>query len=287
MNFKDIELFLALFEEQNITKTADRLFLSQPALTKRIKKVEAYLGKPLLIRHHDGITFTPAGEIFLIHCRKIMDAYNDMLNQMNSEENDLQGTVRLGTTPIFAHYKLPSLLEKFKEAYPKVDFFIQTDLSRKIYRQLQEKNLSVAILREGHAWEAEKKLLFSEPICLAYHQEISFDELKHKNYIHYQTDSHLSYQIEHWWDERFSERPHISFSTSNVDAALELVKQGLGWSILPKTGLKNFDGYLEELHWLNQQPFSRSTWLCYTKESFNSAATSSFIEFVQNYDFSI
>ncbi|WP_438713653.1 LysR family transcriptional regulator [Enterococcus sp. AZ109] len=285
MNFKDIELFLALFEEQNITKTADKFFLSQPALTKRIKKIESQLGKPLLIRHHDGISFTPAGEIFLEYCRKMMDTSNELMHHINSEENDLQGTIRMGTTPIFAHYKLPALLEEFTKANPKVDFFIQTDLSRKIYRQLQEKKLSVAILREGHAWEAEKKLLFSEPICLAYHQEISFEELKLKNYIQYHTDSHLSYQIEHWWDERFSERPHIRFSTSNVDTALELVKNGLGWSILPETGLKNFDGYLKELKWLNRQPFSRSTWLCYTKESLNSAATASFIDFIQDYDF--
>ncbi len=73
----------------------------------------------------------------------------------------------------------------------------------------------------------------------------------------------------------------IIISTCNVDTCIELVRAGLGWSILPYIALDNFDGYIHELKWLNGVPFTRATWLCYKKNSLNSLAMASFVQYVE------
>lgn len=69
MDEKDFELLMVLGESRNITKAADKLFITQSALSKRIKNIERELGVELLLRSRQGIRFTPSGETVLMHCR--------------------------------------------------------------------------------------------------------------------------------------------------------------------------------------------------------------------------
>ena len=69
MDEKDFELLQALADSRNITKAADKLYITQSALSKRIRSIERELGVELLLRSHQGIRFTPSGEAVLAHCR--------------------------------------------------------------------------------------------------------------------------------------------------------------------------------------------------------------------------
>ena len=62
MDEKDYELLLELYEQKNITKVAQKLFLTQPAISKRIQKMEEELQCQLFLRSKKGVLFTPAGE---------------------------------------------------------------------------------------------------------------------------------------------------------------------------------------------------------------------------------
>lgn len=72
MNEKDYELLLDLSESKNITKTAQRLYMTQPAITKRIQKMEEELQCTLFLRSKKGIQFTPAGEQILPYASEIL-----------------------------------------------------------------------------------------------------------------------------------------------------------------------------------------------------------------------
>ena len=69
MDEKDFELLQALADSRNITKAADKLYITQSALSKRIRSIERELGVELLLRSHQGIRFTPSGEAVLAHSR--------------------------------------------------------------------------------------------------------------------------------------------------------------------------------------------------------------------------
>lgn len=281
MDLKDIEMVLVLYSEKSITKAAEKLFVSQPALTKRIKKLEDFFRTNLIVRNYNGIAFTYEGEKLVSYCKEISTTYQNLLEEMKVSKEEISGSLAIGAAAIYAHYKLPKLVHSYLDQFPKVSLDIKTDLTARIFRMLENNEIAIGILREGYAWEDEKILLSNEPLCIAYHEKIELPELLTKKYIQYKTDPHLQYQIDHWWNERFSDRPKIGISTSSVDTSIELVRAGLGWSILPSIALDNFDGYIQELKWLNGLPFTRATWLCYKKNSLNSRAVASFVQYVE------
>lgn len=282
MDFKDVKIWLTLYNELNITKTAEKLYSSQPALTKRIKKMEDEFQTPLLIREHSGIQFTPAGKKLIKHCQILKDEYSTMQADMFSSKDKLQGSLSIGVTAIFARYRLPTMLKTYLKQNPHVNISVKTGHSWDVYPLLKNRETSVGILREGYAWNDEKKLLSDEPLCLASLKEISFDELSNSDYIQYKTDPYLNDQINHWYNERFSELPAVRMNTSNIDTALAFVEAGLGWTILPKIVLDKFDGYTKPLTWISGRPFNRSTWICYRKESLRSPVVASFVDYIIN-----
>lgn len=281
MDFKDVNIWLMLASEHNITKTAERLYLSQPALTNRIKKVEEEFETPLLIRGHNGIQFTPAGQKMIQHCQILKNDYTTMQADLMSNSEELQGSLTIGVTSIFARYRLPKILKQYLAENPQVNISVRTGRSWDVYPLLKNQETPVAILREGYAWDDEKQLLSDEPLCLASRNKINLEDLSHADYIQYKTDPYLSDQIEHWYNERFSALPSVRMTTSNIDTALAFVKAGLGWSILPRIVLDDFNGYIQPLTWLSGRPFNRSTWLCYYKESLRSPVIASFIDYLK------
>lgn len=170
MDLKDIEMFLILYSEKSITKAAEKLFVSQPALTKRIKKVEDFFQTNLIIRNYNGIAFTFEGEKLVSYCKEISTSYQDLLEEMKVGKEEVSGSLDIGTASIYAHYKLPKLVHNYLDQYPKVSLDIKTDITARIFRMLQNNEISIGILREGYAWEDEKILLSNEPLCIAYHE---------------------------------------------------------------------------------------------------------------------
>ena len=75
---QDYQLLLDLYETQNITKAGQRHFLTQPAVTKRIKRIEEELGCELVLRTQRGIVFTAAGEQVIPYCRQMKQADMEM-----------------------------------------------------------------------------------------------------------------------------------------------------------------------------------------------------------------
>jgi DNA-binding transcriptional LysR family regulator len=285
MNEKDIEMLLTLYKEKNITKTSEKLYMTQPAITRRIKKLEEEFNTELIIRTSKGIIFTFQGEKLISHAKKLKKDILNMRDDVSSSLNEIRGSLRLGVSSIFAHYELPDLLKGFLENHKKIDLSIQADHSSKIFKLLQSDEISAGIIRGEHSWIDKKILLSNEPICLAYNRVVSFDELSNLSYIQYKTDSYLQYQLAQWWNERYIEQPRIGITTSSIDTCLELVKRGIGWSILPYMGLKKYDGYLEKLSWKDGTAFERKTWLFYKEEYLQLPVVAAFIQYVKSYEF--
>ena len=88
MNEKDFELLCILDETKNITKAANRLYITQSALSKRIINIEKELNAEILIRSHGGVHFTAAGEQVLSHAKRAAKEMENMriaLEQMDGE----------------------------------------------------------------------------------------------------------------------------------------------------------------------------------------------------------
>ena len=77
MDTKIIEYVIAIAEEKSLSKAAERLYLSQPALSQRLKKLEDELGTPLFVRGKDGLSITDAGRIYVNGSHSILQIWRD------------------------------------------------------------------------------------------------------------------------------------------------------------------------------------------------------------------
>ncbi|MEW9124521.1 MAG: LysR family transcriptional regulator, partial [Thermotaleaceae bacterium] len=277
MNENDYAVLLTLYKEKNITQAAKKLFISQPALTKKIKKIENELNAQIIIRSQQGIVFTPIGEQLILFVEKIHNEIRDMKDFVDNMSTEVRGTLRLGVSSIYAHYELPGILAGYLHKYPKVDLSIEADNSSSIYKHLQSNKISAAILRSDYDWQSGKILIFEEPVCLAYRRKVRYEELRNLPYVKYTTSPLLQSQLEYWLNENNIREPQNGIRTNNIDTCVQLIKKGIGWSILPYIALQDYDGYIEKLTWKNGSSYTRKTFLYYRGEHITLSAVSTFV----------
>jgi DNA-binding transcriptional LysR family regulator len=115
---RDWKIIKVLFQEKNITKTAESLFISQPTLTKRLQQIETEWGVQIVERGRRGVQFTPQGE-YLSRCAEEMLAkIREMKDTISNMDDEVSGTLRLGVSNYFTRYKLAGILRLFKNHYP-------------------------------------------------------------------------------------------------------------------------------------------------------------------------
>jgi DNA-binding transcriptional LysR family regulator len=284
MDNKDWLMLRTISEEKNITKAAERLYISQPALSYRLKNLEKEFGAKIVLRNTTGVVFTHQGEYLLNYALKMLTQLTSAKEHIQNMENKIQGTLRIGTSAIFAHYELPEILKGFLECYPDVDISLKTGLSSRINKMLQKDEFAVAILRGDPFWPEEKHMLQEEHICLTSRNAIKFHDLPHLPRINYGTDSSLREMLENWWLEIFPCPPNITMEVDSMDTCRQMVLHGLGWAILPFIGLKEHNSlYTKELHWRDGTPVMRRTWMLYRNASLGLSAVHAFINYIKTY----
>jgi DNA-binding transcriptional LysR family regulator len=166
MNEKDWVMLKVLAEEKNITKAASRLFIAQPSITYRLQQLEKEFGTKIVSRNPNGVVLTAEGEYLLSYAEEMLLKLRSAKEKIQNMSGKVQGTLRLGSSAIFAHYELPRILKGFLDNYPDVEISLKTGLSQKINRMLQIEEIAVAIVRGDYPWVEEKHLLSEEAICL-------------------------------------------------------------------------------------------------------------------------
>ena len=171
MDEKDFELLEVLDETRNITHAADKLYMTQSALSKRIKSMEQELGVEILLRSRQGIRFTPAGEKVLEHSRAALKQMEQLRRGLDAMQGEVCGTLKAGVSVNFSYYRLPEVLTEYHKKYPRVRLDIATGHSRHLYQQMLDGTLDIAVLRGEYPWDGTQFLLSQEDICLIYARE--------------------------------------------------------------------------------------------------------------------
>lgn len=278
MDEKDFELLSILNETRNITRAAQQLYMTQSALSKRIKSIEKELGIEILLRSRQGIHFTPKGETVLAHCTLAAREMANMRRVLDTMQNEVCGTLNSGISINFARYCLPDILADYHKQYPKVKLHITTGQSRHLYRQMLDGSLDIAVLRGEYPWDQIQFLLSQENICLIYNKEYESKPLSDYMYISHQTDPTQAAMITRWLHEHNLNPRLNGFCVDNITTCVEMVKRGLGWAILPEIALEHFDGCIRPCKFENGEPFVRRTYIFCQRESMELPQVQAFME---------
>lgn len=189
MDFRDFAILQVLYEEKNIKKAAERLFLSQPAITYRIRHLEKELDIIILIRGNKGVQFTPQGEYLVESSKHLLHQREKLIEHVQNMGHEVQGTLRLGVANNFAIYKLPPILASFNKAFPKVKIQLKTGLGKEIMKLLEDGEIHIGIESAGHKWDGQKVLIDRNKICLISKDRLCLEDLSNQNLIYIATPS--------------------------------------------------------------------------------------------------
>ncbi|MDR7079831.1 DNA-binding transcriptional LysR family regulator [Neobacillus niacini] len=287
MDYRDWEILKVLNSQKNISKAARLLFITQPALTNRLKNMQEELGVKIVTRESRGIHFTPEGE-YLVHCADdILAQFNNIKehvrNMSKTSGNEVAGTLKLGVSNFFANYELPHILKLFKDQYPHVEFKVITGWSKDVAHFIHNRDVHIGFVRGDYSDRGLKKhLLFEETISVMSREEIDMQDLPNLPRIDYSGDYLLNSLIDNWWTENYTQPPLISIEVDQVDTCKEMVINGLGYGIMSSRMLKDIkEFYKVDLTDQNGNPILRRTWMYYHQESMDWNVVKVFVNFIE------
>lgn len=295
MDEKDWLLLQSLGKEKSLTRAAERMYMTQPALTYRLQQLEKRFGVPLIAKHGKGIRFTQEGEYLAAYANKMIAELRNTKDHIINMQQEVQGTLRIGASIYFGQYELPLIIKKFLELYPKVQVQVDTGFSSEIFDMLLQEEIQVGIIRGEFQWLDQKCLIQEENICLISTEELDLDELPSLPRINYrapklalklgdQMSFSLSHAIDQWWHERYQEPPTITMQVDSYETCKEMAKFGLGYTIIPRVFVRPHENlYTVDLTLKDGQPIKRRTWMLYREATLQFDVVERFVAFLQNY----
>ena len=146
MNRSDLEKIVAIAEEGSMAKAAQRLYITQPALSKCLNRVEEELGEPLFLRRPNGLTLTYSGECLVQRAYQILRMYRDLETDFCDLNEMRRGILRLGTARRISAVVLPEAIARFASRYPSIKIEIVEQNSFVLEEQIMTGKLDIAIV---------------------------------------------------------------------------------------------------------------------------------------------
>lgn len=146
VNFELYKVFYEVANEKSISKGAEKLLISQPAVTQSIKTLEAELGGQLFIRTPKGVVLTNEGEILYNYISEGMKYFINGTNKFTSLKEMESGTINIGSTTIISEEYLMPYLKHFHDMYPNITINIINDLTDNLIKKLRNGDIDILII---------------------------------------------------------------------------------------------------------------------------------------------
>ena len=154
MNLNHLAIFHTVAEESSMSRGAERLCISQPAVSKQIKELEAALGVMLFDRLPRGIRLSGAGEVLAGHARRLFAVEAEAERAIAELKGLVQGRLTVGASLTIGDYLLPKLLGTYRKQYPGIELHLEIANTQVIQRKILENALDIG-LTEGFVEEPE------------------------------------------------------------------------------------------------------------------------------------
>ncbi len=251
MELKQIESFVRVAELGSFTKAASALGMPQPLLSRHVRQLEVELHQNLLIRNGRGVSLTEAGMVMLEHGRGILHQVALAQEELGSVRGALAGKVSIGLPPSLSKLVTVPMTLAFRKTLPQAQLSLSEGFSVVMVESLRAGRLDMAVLyNPPPSPELEMTLLHEDALILIAGKKSAQTHCKLKPIMSLATLAELPLILPSRPNAfrllietemlRVNCKPQIALEIDGLNAILELVKEGLGYAVLPAYTLKNF-----------------------------------------------
>lgn len=232
LKISDYEFLDALYRYKNITQTAHALFISQPALTKRLRQIEQDLDAVIVYRNVKGVHFTPEGEFIVQYAQKCINNYKELRQDLLGIQERSADTVRIASASSLAYELLPELFQKFKQTSPETHIILHAVGSGESAQRVHNGQADIGFVCGEQPWNFDRILIHRVYMTLLYHQPVEVEKLPFLSRIDPRFSINSQRIISNWWQNNFDIPPRISMQVRDMQTCISMVSRGLGYSIL-------------------------------------------------------
>ena len=238
-NFSKYKIFLSVAENKSITKSANQLYISQPAISIAIKKLEENLNTTLFIRKSKGVELTEKGRILYDSVKKAFNMLSDTENILRHPENT--GQLRIASSNVLCKYFLIPYLKEFTRLYPNTDVSITCTSSAEAFSMLNECSIDLALVAKpeniGNAKYFSLGKIEYIFVCTPFYfskLDCKNDEIfEHGNIMLLNKDNISRRHINAYYAKNNIYPLHI-LEANEMDVLIEFAKMGIGISCVVK-----------------------------------------------------
>lgn len=283
----EAEIIKVLAEEKNMRKAAERLFLTQPALSQRLQSIEKEWGTQLFIRSQKGLTATPAGELVIQYSNEMIVKREEIFESIQALQSKVHGTLKIACASIVGQNWLPTVLKDFVTKYPDTKISLMTGWSSEIVKVLYDGEAHIGIVRGQAEWKGKKIHLFRDMMYLVDKEIQDMEDIitSDRPFIQFKSDSNYYQEIQQWWQRQFNYNPKHQIIVDQIETCKQMALNGIGYAILPSITLNGE----ENVHKIpltnseNDHGLTRDTWLIGYESTFELRQVEAFVNVVQNH----
>jgi DNA-binding transcriptional LysR family regulator len=283
----EFQLLSVLATEMNMRKAAERLFVSQPALSQRLQTIEKEWGTKLFIRSQKGLTLTPAGELVIEFANDVLKKEERVKEAIHGLDTEVYGTLKIAVASIVGQNWLPKVLKKFVNRYPHAKIALITGWSSEISKALYEDQAHLGIIRGTPEWKGVKMHLFEDSLYLVDKVITSPEQVldTDRPFIQFKSDSNYFQEIQDWWYRNFQTTPKRTLVVDQIETCKQMALNGIGYAILPAITLNQMDNDIFKIPLLDEagMPLKRDTWLLGYESSFKLKQVQAFVEIIKEF----
>src|SRR5512140_2061136 len=242
MDFDQVRTIIEIAKHNSFSRAAERLYRTQPAISKQVRSLEQELGQKLFDRAGKTVELTPAGRILLDHCVQLIELRRQAQEAIDRLRHVPRGKLAIGANEATSLYVLPAVFAEFRRRYPEVRLRIHRNFTRKLVERVLANTLDFAVVSlpvDGKdltvlpMFRDELVVITPPKHPLAGHRSVTIEELAEARLIVPRTG-----RTRALFEKIFLNRglePRISMELASVEAIKKFVAAGLGVSLISRS----------------------------------------------------
>ncbi|MCI0545996.1 MAG: LysR family transcriptional regulator [Candidatus Rokubacteria bacterium] len=275
MEIGQIEAFLAVGTFGGFRRAARALNLSQPAVSARLKALEASLGVVLFERGHGGLALSPAGRALRPQAEQVLRAVAVARQAVHDGRAGAAGALTIAAALSICTYLLPDVLKRFQAAHPRVMITVRSGHSKQVLDMVLDGEAQVGLARSLQHPGVETLSLRDDPLVLVAHpsaarpaaRRLRLPDVADRPLIFFDRGS-SDWTLTHGLFRRAGLVPNVTMEVETIETAKRMVERGMGLAFLPHLAVAGEirRGRLRALPVVGAEPLSRSLDVIHPRE---------------------